>query len=328
MMTPVVHTLSLVVLASCLAAGSDAFSTPPPLKHPAQPSAAEFKRRAPEPLGLFKIFRSAINMGTRPSNMHAEAHTFWTVHFCCPDEQSVTWKNFANALTRDYELAESDFSRIQQEVDANHDGFISLLEFAEFTAKDGLEKSLQIRMHSPTPPSKLSNENVSEVVPWLPEPPKARISTWQSGRDQQTEYKYAGEIKTATFAVFLVALVKDVVTWEGAKAGLQWIQQKKFFYGMISLLNFGGSTMTCFNYRNEAERLTKAGDERLLMLYRTYIGFYSHTMIKCVMLQYGGTTSTGLLLGEPAHWITDTSSITGPCVPRSYLVRQVLVIMR
>jgi hypothetical protein len=34
-------------------------------------------------------------------------------------------------------------------------------------------------------------------------------------------------------------------------------------------------------------------------------------MIKCVMLQFAGTTTTGIILGEPAHWITDNSSFTG-----------------
>ena len=85
--------------------------------------------------------------------------------------------------------------------------------------------------------------SVSEPLPWQPEPPKPRISTWQSGRDQQAEYKNAAEIKVLTFAVALLALAKFVVTWEGTKAGLAWIQQKKFFFGMISLLNFCGSTV-------------------------------------------------------------------------------------
>jgi hypothetical protein len=269
------------------------------------------------------MFQSALHIGKRPSNMHAEAHRFWTTHFCCPDEQSVPWTNFAKALTLEYALAKSDLARIQQEVDTNHDGSVSLVEFADFTTKDGLDKSLQIRMQALTPPSKRTEkqgDDVSEPSPWLPEPPKAHISTWQSGRDQQAEYKNAAEIKVLTFSVALLVLVKYVVTWEGAKSCLQWIQQKKFMYGQISLLNFAGSTVTCFNYRNEAERLTSFGDERLLMLYRTYIGFYAHTMIKCVMLQFGGTTSTGLILGEPAHWITDNSSITGAFLARRELL--------
>eukprot|EP00001_Collodictyon_triciliatum_P142288 24879_5 len=29
-----------------------------------------------------------------------------------------------------------------------------------------------------------------------------------------------------------------------------------------------------------------------------------------VFLQFAGTTTTGIILGEPAHWITDNSSFT------------------
>jgi hypothetical protein len=309
------RTWTFAGLALCLAAcgSSEAFFMRPHFKHPAQPIATECKRRAPaEPAGVLKMFREGLLGGTRPANMHAEAHKFWTDHFCCPDEQTVPWKKFAKALTHEYAFATSDLSRIQQEMDTDHDGNISLSEFANFTTQHGLEKSLQVRMHAPTPPSKRASvDHVGEPVPWLPEPPKPRISTWQSGRDQQAVYKNAAEITVVSFAVALFAFVKFIVTWEGTKAGLEWIQQKKFFFGMISLLNFAGSTVTCFNYRNEAERLTKAGDERLLMLYRTYIGFYAHTMIKCIFLQFAGTTTTGIILGEPAHWITDNSSFTG-----------------
>ena len=39
------------------------------------------------------------------------------------------------------------------------------------------------------------------------------------------------------------------------------------------------------------------------MIHRTAVGFYAQTMIKCNFLQFGGTTVTALILGQPASWL-------------------------
>jgi len=87
---------------------------------------------------------------------------------------------------------------------------------------------------------------------------------------------------------------------------MEWIESLKMGYGLFSVLDFCGSTVTCFNYRSEAQRLILGGDERLLVMYRTNLGFYAQTMLKCNFLQFGGTTVTALILGQAPSWLAGT----------------------
>ena len=240
---------------------------------------------------------------------HVEARKFWREYF--GDEQDVSWAAFSAALSREFALAKSDVECIRQEMDANGDNKISVMEFNIFTVKHGVACSLQRLMHATEPPPKRGAASAGqkgekgEVSPWLVDyvRPPARVSTWQPGRDQQARAVAYREVKVLMFSTGLIAFVMYVWTFEAAMAAMQWVEGFRVAFGLMSFLDFCGSTLTCYNYRCEAQRLTKAGDERLRMIYRTAVGFYAQTMLKCNFMQFGGTTVTALILGQPASWL-------------------------
>ena len=238
----------------------------------------------------------------------ASAKAFWTAHF--PKSASVSFTEFSAALSREYALAKSDCQHIQEAMDINGDMSISLGEFDEFTAADGLDMALQKLMHTTKPPPRRTNkvDRSDPKVPWLVNytPPKTRVSTWQPGRDQQREIQRHAWLKAALFAVALVGFVNFVWSFEGAKSLMVRLESLKVCFGLFSLLDFCGSCVTCFNYRNEATRMIEAGDERLLLIYRTGVGFYAQTLLKCNFLQFGGTTVTALALGQAPSWLAGT----------------------
>ena len=86
----------------------------------------------------------------------ASAKAFWTAHF--PKSASVSFTEFSAALSREYALAKSDCQHIQEAMDINGDMSISLGEFDEFTAADGLDMALQKLMHTTKPPPRRTNK--------------------------------------------------------------------------------------------------------------------------------------------------------------------------
>jgi hypothetical protein len=237
---------------------------------------------------------------------HAEARKFWREHVG-DVHLEISWEAFAVALSREFALAPSDVENIRCEMDANGDNRISVMEFDSFTAKDGVAGSLQKLMRAECPPPKrrASSAQEGEPSPWLVDyvRPTVHVSTWQPGRDQQAGVVAYPAVKIVLFSLGLIAFVLLYWTFEAAMGAMQWIEGFRVAFGLISFLDFCGSTVTCYNYRCEAQRLTRAGDERLRMIHRTAVGFYAQTMIKCNFLQFGGTTITALILGQPASWL-------------------------
>lgn len=210
---------------------------------------------------------------------NAEARKFWGTYF---DEENyeVQWCDFAHALSREFAFAQSDLNRIGNvmgiDID-NSSAVISVSDFNTLTVNDGLSRSLQ----------KLVDAPLDFIC-----------------QDSRNEY-----LKMASVSVALIALVR-FWTFDGAMAGMAWIETYKAIYGRINFLDFCGSTVTIFNYRCEAERHIRAGDERLMRLYRSYIGFYAHTILKCNFLQFGGSAVTAILLGQAPRWLTDSSAFS------------------
>lgn len=236
---------------------------------------------------------------------HTEARKFWREYF--GDEQQVSWTTFSAALAREFALTKSDVESIRGEMDVDGDNAISIVEFNGFTVEHGVAGSLQKLMHAPDPPPRrgASSGKESDPSPWLVDyvKPAVHVSKWQPGRDQQAGAVAYRELKILMFSTGLIAFVAYAWTFEAAMAAMQWVESFRVAFGLMSFLDFCGSTVTCYNYRCEVQRLTMAGDERLRMIYRTAVGFYAQTMLKCNFLQFGGTTVTALILGQPASWL-------------------------
>lgn len=214
---------------------------------------------------------------------HAEAREFWTKNF--NESQSVKWTAFSLALSLEFALTNADVAAIHMVLDTNADGTIDLVEFDSFTAKDGLALALMKKMNAPTLPPKRTN--TTEIEAWIPilydhEPPKARISTWQPGRDQQAELAKRAEVKIFSFVMALFFFVRYILTFDGAKLGLEWVENCRVCYGAISVIDFCSATVTIFNYRNEAERLTKAGDARYIL----YLSVHLYSLFIFVIYVY------------------------------------------
>jgi hypothetical protein len=219
---------------------------------------------------------------------HAEARKFWGTYFN-DEKYQAQWCDFAHALSSEFAFSQSDLDCIGKEmgIDVNNaaSAVISVSDFNILTVNDGLSASLQ----------KLVNAPLDAIC-------------HDDGRHWHED---ATALKVVSVAVALIALVRYVLTFQGAMAGMAWIETYKAFHGTINFLDFTGSTVTVYNYRCEAERHIREGDAKVQKLYRSYVGFYAHTILKCNFLQFGGSAVTAILLGQAPRWLSDSTAFSG-----------------
>lgn len=70
----------------------------------------------------------------------------------------------------------------------------------------------------------------------------------------------------------------------------------------VSVADIFGSVMACYNYRKEVSK--RAAGTR----------YWLETLIVCTLLQFGGTTCTGLLLGQPPSWLSSHTALPAFCI--------------
>mmetsp|Transcript_27689 Transcript_27689/g.90178 ORF Transcript_27689/g.90178 Transcript_27689/m.90178 type:complete len:374 (-) Transcript_27689:82-1203(-) len=127
--------------------------------------------------------------------------------------------------------------------------------------------------------------------------------TWRQGNTGKlsTETALAA---TFSFAALLVAILYQ--NFDDAMIWMEWIESYKIFNGNVSWLDFCGSCIVCHGFRTSLERSIKAGDQRILNMCKTAFGCYATTICTCTFLQFGGTTTTGAILGQNPSWLAGT----------------------
>lgn len=80
--------------------------------------------------------------------------------------------------------------------------------------------------------------------------------------------------------------------WETLVSWNVWIEGAHFYAAMVpfSVLDLAGSLIVCIYYRND---LSKRG------IYRSTV----ESLVACILMQFGGTGFTGLLLGQAPSWM-------------------------
>ena len=104
-------------------------------------------------------------------------------------------------------------------------------------------------------------------------------------------FEYHGAVFGAFMIVWgVLVLFSDL--WETLVSFNVWVEGAHFYIAMIpfSVLDLAGSLIVCIYYRND---LSSRG------IYRSTI----ESLVACILMQFGGTTFTGLLLGQAPSWM-------------------------
>mmetsp|Transcript_3596 Transcript_3596/g.8485 ORF Transcript_3596/g.8485 Transcript_3596/m.8485 type:complete len:404 (-) Transcript_3596:43-1254(-) len=130
-------------------------------------------------------------------------------------------------------------------------------------------------------------------------------ATWRTQPIGHIKPAY-GYAYTALFAVALAAFLAYPGIWEEVAKWNDWVESLKVLGGNISFLDFCGSAMTCFAFRRSQEQAIARNDKKVLQLHASPLAHYATTIITCTFLQFGGTTTTAVLLGQNASWAAGT----------------------
>uniref|UniRef100_A0A7S0I0V3 Uncharacterized protein n=1 Tax=Hanusia phi TaxID=3032 RepID=A0A7S0I0V3_9CRYP len=127
--------------------------------------------------------------------------------------------------------------------------------------------------------------------------------TWRDGTTGKPSTETA-LVATFSFAALLVAVVYQ--NFHDAMIWMEWIESYKIFNANVSWLDFCGSCVVCHAFRVSLEKSIKAGDARIINMCKTAFGCYATTICTCTFLQFGGTTTTGAILGQYPSWLAGT----------------------